>query len=92
MYIKYILISTFRFFKVFNIIFINSFFHFLFQLGVEDISEVVRQKQGLAFVAYPEAVSLLPWPHVWAFLFFVMLFTLGLDSEFALLETVNGDN
>ena len=40
------------------------------------------------FVAYPEAISLLPLPQLWAVLFFFMLFTLGLDSEFALLETL----
>jgi len=52
------------------------------------IKEVVQGGQGLAFVAYPEAISLLPLPQLWAVLFFFMLYTLGLDSEFALLETV----
>ena len=36
---------------------------------------------------YPEALSRLPLPWLWAVLFFFMLFFLGLDSEFALLET-----
>ncbi|KAJ1524970.1 hypothetical protein ONE63_009822 [Megalurothrips usitatus] len=52
------------------------------------IQEVVKEGPGLAFVAYPEALLRLPMPQVWAILFFLMLFVLGLDSEFALLENV----
>ena len=56
--------------------------------GYEDIQDVVKQKQGLAFVAYPEALNLLYLPQLWSVIFFFMLFLLGLDSQFALLETV----
>jgi hypothetical protein len=41
-----------------------------------------------AFIAYPQALATLPVPQFWTIIFFFMLFTLGLDSEFALLETV----
>ncbi|VDI69197.1 Hypothetical predicted protein [Mytilus galloprovincialis] len=46
-----------------------------------EVSEVARGGYGLAFVAYPEALSNLPLPQLGSVLFFFMLFTLGLDSE-----------
>lgn len=57
------------------------------KIGV-GIHEVAKGGYGLAFVAYPEALSNLPPPQLWSILFFFMLVTLGLDSEFAMLETV----
>lgn len=66
-------------------------FSVLGALAVEldiDISQVVKSGPGLAFVTYPEALARLPVPQLWSVLFFFMLLTLGLDSEFATLETV----
>ncbi|KAH9515557.1 hypothetical protein Btru_011392, partial [Bulinus truncatus] len=52
------------------------------------VSEVAQGGYGLAFVVYPEALSNLEPSQLWSVLFFFMLFTLGLDSEFGLMETV----
>lgn len=45
---------------------------------------------GLAFVAYPEALSRMPLPQLWAALFFFMLITVAFDSTFGMFETVTG--
>ncbi|XP_063439423.1 sodium-dependent neutral amino acid transporter B(0)AT1-like isoform X2 [Mytilus trossulus] len=41
---------------------------------------------GLAFIAFTEAINQFPVPQLWSVLFFLMLFTLGLDSMFGTLE------
>ncbi|XP_033506845.1 sodium- and chloride-dependent GABA transporter 2-like [Epinephelus lanceolatus] len=53
-----------------------------------DISAVAESGPGLAFIAYPRAVAMMPLPHVWATLFFIMIIFLGLDSQFVYLEAL----
>uniref|UniRef100_A0A672HEI8 Transporter n=1 Tax=Salarias fasciatus TaxID=181472 RepID=A0A672HEI8_SALFA len=53
-----------------------------------DISKVAESGPGLAFIAYPRAVAMMPFPQVWAIFFFSMIILLGLDSEFVGLEAL----
>lgn len=57
------------------------------ELGLK-VEDVAVDGSGLAFVAYPDLVTRLPGAPFWSFLFFAMLFTLGLDSQFAIVETI----
>ncbi|KAJ6650826.1 hypothetical protein lerEdw1_003063, partial [Lerista edwardsae] len=74
--------SVFAGFAIFSIL-----GHMAFQAG-KKVSEVVDSGFALAFVAYPEALSQLPVAPLWSFLFFFMLLLLGLDSQFATIETI----
>uniref|UniRef100_A0A8C2BE80 Solute carrier family 6 member 22, tandem duplicate 2 n=1 Tax=Cyprinus carpio TaxID=7962 RepID=A0A8C2BE80_CYPCA len=53
-----------------------------------DISMVAESGPGLAFIAYPRAVALMPLPQLWAIFFFIMIIFLGLDSEFVYHEAL----
>lgn len=53
-----------------------------------DISMVAESGPGLAFIAYPRAVALMPCPQLWAVFFFIMIIFLGLDSEFVYHEAL----
>ena len=52
----------------------------------KDIGEIVKPGVGLAFLAYPEVASNLPFKQFWAFLFFLMITILGLDSQVCMME------
>ncbi|XP_037107939.1 sodium- and chloride-dependent GABA transporter 2-like [Syngnathus acus] len=51
-----------------------------------DISIVVESGPGLAFIAFPRAVDLMPFPQLWAICFFSMIIFIGIDTEFVNIE------
>ncbi|KAL5972168.1 Sodium and chloride-dependent GABA transporter 3 [Taenia solium] len=62
--------------------------HMAYQMNSEDVTALMLTGPGLAFIAYPDALGRIPGAAIWTVLFFAMLFTLGLDTQFATLETM----
>nr|CAD7396080.1 unnamed protein product [Timema cristinae] len=60
------------------------------ELGVDDIKDVVGGGgTGLAFISYPDAIAKFDTvPQLFAVLFFLMLFTLGVGSAVALVSSI----
>ncbi|XP_017760565.1 PREDICTED: sodium-dependent nutrient amino acid transporter 1-like isoform X2 [Eufriesea mexicana] len=59
------------------------------EVGITDISKVVRGGTGLAFISYPEALAQFNVvPQLFAVLFFVMMYVLGVGSAVALCGAV----
>ncbi|CAK0809556.1 unnamed protein product [Prorocentrum cordatum] len=56
--------------------------------NLEGLESVGISGTGLAFIAFPIAISQMAGSSFWAMLFFVMLFCLGIDSQFAMCESV----
>ncbi|RXN17048.1 sodium-dependent neutral amino acid transporter B(0)AT3-like protein [Labeo rohita] len=58
------------------------------QCDLQNFLDQSASGTGLAFIVFTEAVTEMPGSQVWAVLFFVMLFSLGLSSMFGNLEGV----
>ncbi|CAF1329947.1 unnamed protein product [Rotaria sordida] len=74
--------SVFAGFAIFSILGYMSF-----KTGLP-IEQVAKGGPGLAFIAYPQALSIMPGGPFWAVIFFFMLLTLGLDSQFAFADVI----
>ncbi|XP_046589864.1 sodium-dependent nutrient amino acid transporter 1 [Neodiprion lecontei] len=59
------------------------------EMGTDDIGTVVRGGTGLAFISYPEALARFPAvPQLFAVLFFIMMFVLGIGSAQSLVGVI----
>ncbi|XP_048764055.1 sodium- and chloride-dependent GABA transporter ine-like [Ostrea edulis] len=54
----------------------------------KSVDDVIQQGPGLVFVIYPEAFTTMPVPQLFAAVFFLMLISLGIDSQFASTEVI----
>ncbi|XP_068455943.1 sodium-dependent proline transporter isoform X2 [Clinocottus analis] len=61
--------------------------HMAWKKGVP-VNQVADSGPGLAFVAYPEALALLPGSVFWSIMFFLMLFMMGVDTLFGNMEGI----
>jgi NSS family neurotransmitter:Na+ symporter len=76
-------ISLFSGFVVFGIL------GYMATRTMRPLADLAASGPGLAFVVFPEALSLMPAAGFFAFIFFITLLSLGIDSLFSLTEAIN---
>ncbi|XP_069107590.1 sodium- and chloride-dependent glycine transporter 1-like [Argopecten irradians] len=76
------LTSVFAGFAIFSVL---GFMAYTKGVSVEDVA---TDGPGLVFVVYPEGLSQMPVPTLWAILFFFMMMTIGFSSQFSIVEAV----
>ncbi|CAF0789248.1 unnamed protein product [Brachionus calyciflorus] len=52
------------------------------------VDDVIESGPGLIFMVLPEAIRNMTFSPLWGILFFTMIFLLGIDSQFTMVETV----
>ncbi|KAF2903440.1 hypothetical protein ILUMI_02746 [Ignelater luminosus] len=57
------------------------------EMGVP-ATDVINQGPGIVFITYPEALSRVPGSHFWCISFFLMLFSVAIGTQIAIMETV----
>jgi len=72
---------TFSFFAGFAVFAVVGYIH---GMGAEKNAKF--SSAGLAYITFPTAIETMPASNFWALLFFLTLFTLGIDSAFAMVE------
>ncbi|RNA29024.1 sodium-dependent proline transporter-like [Brachionus plicatilis] len=65
-----------------------SYIGYLAEVTQQEVKDVVSSGSGLSFIVFPFAVTQLVGAPFWSVIFFIMMLTLGLDSQFATLETI----
>lgn len=55
------------------------------EVGIEEVAD---EGPGLAFIVYPQALSLMPFSPLWSIMFFLMLFLLGLGTQLVATEAI----
>lgn len=58
-----------------------SYIGYLAQVTQQEVKDVVSSGSGLAFIVFPFAVTKLAGAPFWSVIFFIMMLTLGLDSQ-----------